>query len=78
MARLGRDKRQTATFTRVRRGDLCRQMAFNSVMDTREENHRPRPAIAKFAIGMLAMLLAAGLWQGYGAGLFGAAVAHGP
>ena len=53
-------------------------MVFNTAMDARDENHRPRPAIAKFAIGILAMLLVSGLWQGYGAGLFGAAVSHGP
>jgi len=53
-------------------------MVFNAVMDARDENPRPRPAIARFAIGMLTMLLVSGLWQGYGAGLFGAAVSHGP
>ncbi len=53
-------------------------MVFNRVMDAREKDHRPRPALARFAIGMLALLLAAGLWQGYGTGLFGAAVSHGP
>jgi len=52
-------------------------MVFNAVMDAREENHRLR-AHAKFAIGILAMLLVWGLWQGYGAALFGAAVSHGP
>jgi hypothetical protein len=53
-------------------------MVFNTVMDARDDNHRPRPAIARLAIGILAMLLMAGLSQGYGAGLFGAAVSHGP
>ena len=53
-------------------------MVFNTVMDANEKNHRPRPAITKLAIGVLTMLLVSGLWQGYGAGLFGAAVSHGP
>ncbi len=53
-------------------------MVFNTVMDARDENHRPRPAIAKLAIGVLTVLLVAGLWQGYGAGLLSAAVSHGP
>jgi hypothetical protein len=47
-------------------------------MDARDKDHRPRPAIGKVAIGILAMLLVAGLWQGYGTGLLGAAVSHGP
>jgi hypothetical protein len=53
-------------------------MVFNTVMDANEKDHRARPAIARLAIGVLIMLLVSGLWQGYGAGLFGAAVSHGP
>ncbi len=53
-------------------------MVFNSAMDARDEDHRFRSALERFAIGVLAVLLLSGLWQGYGAWLFGAADSHGP
>jgi hypothetical protein len=49
-------------------------MVFNTVMDARHQDHRP--AIERIAVVVLVTLLAWGLWQGYGAWLLSAPVAH--
>jgi hypothetical protein len=45
-------------------------------MDARDENLRPhRARLARLATGVLAALLAWGLWQGYGAWILGVLLA---